>query len=131
MGKQVRVYDFTYSVPIDVVTGTIVNASTPQYFTGYTFLRDKKVKAISVMPVLGNTVATRIFLTIRNVAGEQILFNYPIQDLVVTGGGINGDSTLLRLFNVENIELDNSYYLLSTNLGWAVTGRLFILNFHY
>ena len=131
MGKQVRVYDFTYSVPIDVVTGTIVNASTPQYFTGYTFLRDKKVKAISVMPVLGNTVATRIFLTIRNVAGEQILFNYPIQDLVVTGGGINGDSTLLRLFNIQNIELDNSYYLLSTSLGWAVTGRLFILNFHY
>ena len=131
MGKQVRVYDFTYSVPVDVVTGTIVNASTPQYFTGYTFLRDKKVKAISVMPVLLNLAGgTNIFLTLTNVAGEQRLFNYPIQDLVVTGGG-GVNNTRLRLFNVENIELDNSYYLLSTNVGWAVTGRLFILNFHY
>lgn len=130
MGKQVRVYDFTYSVPVDIVTGTIVNASTPQYFTGYTFLRDKKVKAISVMPVLLNLAgASEIFLTLKNVAGEQTIYNYPIQDLVVTFGGVN--NTRLRLFNLENIELDNSYYLLSTNLGWAVTGRLFILNFHY
>ena len=131
MGKQVRVYDFTYSVPVDIVTGTIVNASTPQYFTGYTFLRDKKVKAISVMPVLLNLAGgVDIFLTLTNVAKEQKLYNYPIQDLVVTGGG-GVDNRRLRLFNLENIELDNSYYLLSTNLGWAVTGRLFILNFHY
>jgi hypothetical protein len=131
MSKQVRVYDFTYSVPVDVVTGTIVNASTPQYFTGYTFLRDKKVKAISVMPVLLNLAAgANIFLTLTNVAGDQKLYNYPIQDLVVTGGG-GVNNQRLRLFNVENIELDNSYYLLSTNLSWVVTGRLFILNFHY
>ena len=130
MGKQVRVYDFTYSVPVDIVAGTIVNASTPQYFTGYTFLRDKKVKAISVMPVLLNLAGgIDIFLTLKNVADEQTIYNYPIQDLVVTFGGVNNNR--LRLFNLENIELDNSYYLLSTNLGWGVTGRLFILNFHY
>ena len=130
MGKQVRVYDFTYSVPVDIVAGTIVNASTPQYFTGYTFLRDKKVKAISVMPVLLNLAGgIEIFLTLKNVADEQTIYNYPIQDLVVTFGGVNNNR--LRLFNLENIELDNSYYLLSTNLGWGVTGRLFILNFHY
>lgn len=130
MSKQVRVYDYTYTVPVDVVTGKIVNASTPQYFTGYPFLRKKRVKAISVMPVLlAGGGAVDIFLTLNDTSGKQLLFNYPVKDLIVTATGAN--QSRLRLFNLDDIDLDNSFYIQSTNIGYAVTGRLFTINFHY
>lgn len=82
------------------------------------------------MPVaLNGGGAVDIFLTLNNTKGEQLLFNYPVKDLIIGAGGVNINRQ--RLFRLEDIDLDNSYYTQSTNVGYAATARLFILNFHY
>jgi hypothetical protein len=132
MGKQVRVYDNTYSVPIDVTVGQIVNSSTPKYFTGYSYLRSKKIKAISIMPLLVNAPSgLGLMLTLRDGKGNELLYNYPMSDLIVSNVQFGSPLNRMRLFNLYDLDLENSYWSQTQNVGYGAAQRIVIINFHY
>lgn len=132
MGKQVRVYDNTYSLPIDVTVGQIVNSSTPKYFTGYSYLRGKKIKAISIMPLLVNAPSgLGLMLTLRDGNGKELLYNYPMSDLIVSNVQFGSPLNRLRLFNLYDLDLENSYWSQTQNVGYGAAQRIVIINFHY
>jgi hypothetical protein len=132
MSKQVRVYDNTYSVPFDAVLNLVVSSSVPYYFTGYNFLKNKTIKAISVMDVYGiNFANAGMMLTLRNVKGQDLLYNYPLSDLQVGDFSTGSNTQKLRLFNLYDIDLNNSYYSQSVTIGYGFDARIFLLNFHY
>jgi hypothetical protein len=132
MGKQVRVYDNTYSVPIDVTVGQIVNSSTPKYFTGYSYLRSKKIKAISIMPLLVNAPSgLGLMLTLRDGKGDELLYNYPMSDLIVSNVQFGSPLNRMRLFNLYDLDLENSYWSQTQNVGYGAAQRIVIINFHY
>lgn len=132
MSKQVRVYDNTYAVPFDANLNLVVSPSVPYYFTGYNFLKNKTIKAISIMDVYGiNFVAAGMMLTLRNGKGEDLLFNYPLTDLQVGGFTTGSNTKRLRLFNLYDIDLNNSYYSQSVTIAYGFNARIFIINFHY
>ena len=132
MSKQVRVYDNTYSVPFDAVFNLVVSPSVPYYFTGYNFLKNKTIKAISVMDVYGiNFANAGMMLTLRNVKGQDLLYNYPLSDLQVGDFSTGSNTQKLRLFNLYDIDLNNSYYSQSVTIGYGFDARIFLLNFHY
>lgn len=132
MSKQVRVYDYTYSVPVDRAAGSVVNASTPQYFTGYSFLLDKQVKAISIMETTANSCAgLSLYLTLKDKSGKELLKNFPMSDLIVVNTPLGSPLNRLRLFKLEGIDLNNSYYQQSLNVGFGFDARILIINFHY
>ena len=132
MSKQVRVYDNTYSVPFDAVLNLVVSPSVPYYFTGYNFLKNKTIKAISVKDVYGiNFANAGMMLTLRNVKGQDLLYNYPLSDLQVGDFSTGSNTQKLRLFNLYDIDLNNSYYSQSVTIGYGFDARIFLLNFHY
>lgn len=128
MMKNVRCFDYVYTVPINVVTGVINNASTPIYFSGYPFLRGKRIKAINVNNRFGTTYDDTFF-TFVDGAKNQLLYNYPASDLL--NSSVPTNQTRLRLFDLYDIDLNNSYWINTQNIGWAVTGTILELNFYY
>lgn len=129
MMKNVRISDRIYTVPISVRFGQINNASTPTFFQGYPFLRGKKVKAVGVSPQSGRLAAgDPYYITLVNGKGEQLLYNWPIWDLVITSAGVNRNR--LRYFDLYDIDLLNSYWINSSNVGYIVTDTLFRINFY-
>jgi hypothetical protein len=137
MGKQNRIYNKTYSVPIILTDGANFNASTPIYFTGYHFLNDKTVKAITISPIeRGNPLFypyPRMYLTLQDTKGQQILYNYPVPDLIITSKQnttLNLESRM-RLFKLPNVDLNNSYFMITTNAFVLVYGTVANINFHY
>ncbi len=130
MGKNARLFDNVYTFPVKVFNGQVVNNSVPQYFGNYPFLNDKRVKAISVQPVAWSpAVNSDYMITLIDVNGEQLLFNQPVSDLVVTVAGVN--RTRLRLFNLFGIDLQRSYFSSVTGVGFITNATLFNLNFYY
>lgn len=133
MEIQQRSFNQVYTLEYTVSAGTFINSSTPKYFTGYPVLEDKKIKAITFYFPLIGTGLNNYFLTIVNKKGQQLLYNYPMNNLQQNYD--NGVSILsynrLNLFNLENIDLLNSYFTSPLGIGYLVTTTLFRLNFYW
>jgi hypothetical protein len=121
-------------MPVLVNFGQTNNASTPIFFTGYPVLRKKRIKAIAINPV-GSPGSTNpsapYYLTLVNGNGEQLLYNYPMTDLMQTDGGSGNPLSRLRLFDLYDIDLLNSYWINQNNISWVISGSIMYLNFYY
>lgn len=127
--KNVRITDKIYTVPINVRFGEINNASTPNFFSGYPALRNQRIKGIAVSPQPGRLAASDpYYITLVDGKGNQLLYNWPIWDLVITSSGSN--TNRLRLFDLYDIDLLSSYWINSSNVGYVVTDTLFRINFY-
>jgi hypothetical protein len=133
MELQQRNFNQVYTLEVQVTAGTINNASTPIYFSGYPVLRGKKIKAITFAQNNIGTSVTEYFLTLVNGNGSQLIYNYPMNSLRQNYD--NGVTYLsynrLNLFNLEDIDLLNSYWINPINIAWIITGTLFRLNFYW
>jgi len=125
MVKNNRVFDGIYTISILATVGQIVNVSTPQYFQNANYLANKTVKAITVTQ---NSLSDRFLITLVDTSGTQLLFNTPFRDLLQTSNG-NPDQKL-RLFRLNNIDLQRSYYTSVIPFGYTITGTIFNINFY-
>ena len=122
-----------YSI-FDNVYTAVVQSSAPfqpnvkQFFDGYPFLKSINVKAITVKK--GTIPPQFFYLTIVDKNKNQVLYNYPLEDLLQVSNAVTKQSNI-RLFNINGIDLLSSYYV--SNIGWGSpsTVTLFYLNFYY
>jgi len=120
-----------YSIFDNVYTATVQSSgaffrNVKQFFDGYPFLKYINVKAITVKSAAVPT--ENFYLTIVDKNKNQVLYNYPLQDLKqVSTAKVNN----LRLFNINGIDLLSSYYICNQSYGVTSTLTLFYLNFYY
>jgi hypothetical protein len=133
MELQQRNFNQVYTLEVQVTAGTINNSSTPIFFSGYPVLRGKKIKAITYYAGDIPTSVNEYYLTLVDGKKQQLLYNYPMNNLQQNYD--NGVTYLsynrLNLFNLEDIDLLNSYWLYPDNIAWIITGTLFRLNFYW
>ena len=113
-----RVFDRYYTIPVIRPGGVNYTASTPIFFNVQTVFKGINVRCIRVhsntVPLFGTGDA--YFLTLKNMRGEELLYDHPIVDLWdgynPAGGGqyVAGYGKQLRLFNLNDIDFRNSYY---------------------
>lgn len=103
-------------------------ANQKVFITPAPFLTSKRIDAISYSTTIGEVFVREIFLTLVNSKKEIVLFNYPMHDL--WDGRDNFNNTiaftpfLLRLFKIDGLITENSYFTFST-------GRFNATNFDY
>lgn len=134
--KNARIYDNLYTLPVIRQGGKNYTASTPIYFGQNTFIEKIKVKAISAFTNLVplNTTGDSYYLTLFDIYGNQLLYNYPVDDLNNTqwqATGYSSPTLKLRLFNLENIDLRRSYFISPFNTPSITTFEAFRLTFYY
>lgn len=122
-----------YSIFDNVYTAAVQSSgafypNVKQFFDGYPFLKYINVKAITVK---ANALPTQCFyLTIVDKNKNQVLYNYPLQDLNQVSNS-SAKVNNLRLFNINGIDLLSSYYISNTAFGSSATITQFYLNFYY
>ena len=125
-----REFDKVYTVNYILAAQGSVATNVKNYFTGFPFLRDIKPKAISVNNILNTAISDSSYLTVSNTNGNNVLFNYPLSDLY-----LNDDypSAKLRLFNIDGIDLLNTYWIYTGNVPFSVIAQstLFTISFYY
>ncbi len=125
--KNARLFNLHYTYPVNIFAGTVNNASTPVYFDGYPELTEAKIKAISISTLFTNM--GDFFLTIKNVSGESLLYNYPVVDLLQS----NSTAVIqnkLRLFDIDKIDLKQSYFINVTNVAYIANATIFQIHFY-
>lgn len=133
MELQQRNFNQVYTLEVQTTAGTINNSSTPIFFSGYPVLRGKNIKAITYYVGNPPTNPNDYYLTLVDGQKRQLLYNYPMNNLQQNYD--NGVSFLsynrLNLFNLQDIDLLNSYWIYPNNVAWIITGTLFRLNFYW
>jgi len=132
--KTTRVYTQVYSYSVQVEQGA--NDSIKHFFkSGLSTLKKKTIKAITVafqyIGVPGQT--DQCFLTLVDSNHNTKLYNYPTEDLMNQTGGnipVTPGVTRIRLFNLKDIELQNSYFFF-TNVSGPISGHVFDINFYF
>lgn len=132
MAKNVRVYNEVFTLPVNVIGGTTNNVSKPYFFTGYPILRGKRIKAIGINPNAEFFTASDApyYLTLVDGKQNQLLFNYPMTDLFLHDL-FGNPANKLRLFDLYDIDLLNSYWTNQNNLSWVSTGSIMLINFYF
>jgi hypothetical protein len=133
--KNCRIYDNEYTLPVLRVGGVNYTPSTPVYFGQNTFIEGKTIKSISAFSNLVPLGVTGdcYYITLFNTKGEQLLYNYPVDDLNNTQyQNANYLTPLkLRLFNLKNVDLRRSYFISSFNTPAVNTFEAFRLTFYF
>jgi hypothetical protein len=133
MSKNARLYNEVFTLPVNVIGGTTNNISKPYFFTGYPILRGKRIKAISINPN-GDTAFTAsdapYYVTLVDGKQNQLLFNYPMTDLF-QHDAFGNQANRLRLFDLYDIDLLNSYWTNQNNLSWVSSGAVMFINFYF
>lgn len=121
-----REFDKVYTVRYIQAAQSTVALNKKNYFTGFPFLRSIRVKAISV----NNNNIPDAYLSISDSKGNYRLFNFPISDLVLSD---DYPKAKLRLFNIDGIDLLNSYWIYSGTTPFSVVAQtqLFTVSFYY
>lgn len=131
--KNARLFDGVYTLPIRVSAGTVNNPSTPIFFTGYPYLKGKKVKAINYNYRSGSAVNIYyIFFTFYNSKGEQLIYNLPASDIINSSSPSITifNQTRLRLFDLYDLDLQRSYWIYTQNVAWGSNFTPFEINFY-
>jgi hypothetical protein len=124
-----REFDKVYTALIWSENRQNVKINVPYYFNGYPFLRNIKVKAISITDILPS-VAYDSLITISDSKKNTVLYNMPTSDLDLTNNYPKGK---LRLFNIDGVDLLNSYWLYCGTAPFSFTAPAVIMkiNFYY
>lgn len=132
--RTTRVYTQIYTYKVQVEQAA--NDSIKHYFkSGLSTLKYKTIRAITIsnqyIGVPGQT--DQCYLTLVDSQHNTKLYNYPTEDLMDQTGGnvpITPGITRIRLFNLQNIELQNSYFFF-TNVTGPISGNIFDINFYF
>lgn len=123
-----REFDKVYTANIYSNGRQTVNTNVQYYFNGYPFLRNIKVKAISITDLNSNLV-NESFITISDSKKNIRLYNVPTSDLILAN---DYPEAKLRLYNIDGIDLLNSYWIFNgTSFSWVTTTLLMRINFYY
>lgn len=126
MIQNQREFNYVYTARIYYTNQQNVNPNVKNYFTGYPFLRDIKVKAISISNI-SVTIDLQSYISISDRKNNYSLFNYPTSDLQT-----NYNRGKLRLFNIDGIDLLNSYWIYTgTPFSFTTGGIIMAINFYY
>jgi hypothetical protein len=127
--NNAREFDKVYTISVNIPSKGLINLNQNYYFDGYPFLRNIKVKAISVNN-LPNILQLTGYLTLSDSKKNIILNNYPLSDLLLIN---QSPKAKLRLFKIDGVDLLNSYFSQSSGyINFSPTsGTLFNLNFYY
>jgi hypothetical protein len=119
-----REFDKIYSINyIDNRQGNYVQNNN-YYFDGYPFLRNIKVKAISIRSYIDPKV---LFLTLSDRNKNIKIYNFPFNDLIIP---VSANNSKLRLFNLDGVDLLNSYWSVTT-VPLIIPEKMFTINFYY
>lgn len=123
-----REFDKVYTALIYSQSQQTVKTNVKYYFDGYPFLRDIKVKAISISDI-NPAIQLDSFISISDSKKNMVLFNMPTSDLDLS---TQYPSAKLRLFNIDGVDLLNSYWLFSgTGFSWVTSTIIMKINFYY
>ena len=123
-----REFDKVYTANIYSNDRQQVSTNQQNYFTGYPFLRDIKVKAISITDI-NFSITNESFITISDSKKNIRLYNLPTSDLILSNSYPSGK---LRLYNIDGVDLLNSYWLFTgTSFSWVSTTLIMRINFYY
>jgi len=112
-----RIYENIYTFPVST-NGTILGDNVKVFFSPCPQISKRHLKAISISYDLSKAQGgypDQCFITLKNSKGEVLLYNYPANDLndatdFIVGGVLNFK---LRLFNLYDVDLSQSYYFYS------------------
>ena len=127
--KNVRINDNCYTLPIVVNNGQVNNASTPIYFTGYPVLRNKTIKRIAVSAAGAPITFSSVYFTFFNGNKEKLVVNQPASDLQINPALFSNPRP--RFYNLYDIDLQNSYWIISWTGVFPGTFTLFNLHFYF
>lgn len=123
-----REFDKVYTANIFSNSRQTVSVNTQNYFNGYPFLRNIKVKAISITDIAAS-IANDSYISISDSKNNIVLFNVPTSDLDLSN---QYPKAKLRLFNIDGINLLNSYWIYTgTPFSLVATTLLMRINFYY
>lgn len=123
-----RIFDKVYTANIYSNDRQTVNTNVQNYFNGYPFLRNIKVKAISITD-LNSNLTLESFISISDNQKNIRLYNVPTSDLIQNN---NYPDAKLRLYNIDGVDLLNSYWLYNgPSFSYASTTLLMRINFYY
>lgn len=118
--KNVRCYNNIYTHRVIVAPGTANNGSSPMYFKASTnLLKNKTIKAIETVifqPFPNSFTPAPWYITLVNFNKEILLFNFPLVALSTINESPKGR---LQLFNLFDIDINNSFWIVSGGTGWG------------
>ena len=123
-----REFDKVYTALIYSQNRQNVRTNVNYYFEGYPFLRNIKVKAISISDI-NTAIINASFITISDSKKNTVLFNMPTSDLVQSN---QYPKAKLRLFNIDGVDLLDSYWSFTgAGFSWVSTTVIMKINFYY
>jgi len=126
--NNTREFDKVYTALIYSQNRQNVRTNVNYYFEGYPFLRNIKVKAISITDI-NAAIVNESFITISDSKKNTVLFNMPTSDIVLSN---QYPKAKLRLFNIDGVDLLNSYWnFTGTSFSWIAPTVIMKINFYY
>jgi hypothetical protein len=126
--NNTREFDKVYTALIYSQNRQNVRTNVNYYFQGYPFLRNIKVKGISISDI-NTAIILNSFITISDSKKNTVLFDYPTSDLDLSN---QYPKAKLRLFNIDGVDLLNSYWTFSgAGFSWVSTTVIMKINFYY
>jgi hypothetical protein len=126
--NNTREFDKVYTALIYSQNRQNVRTNVQYYFEGYPFLRNIKVKAISITDI-NAAIVNDSFITISDSKKNTVLYNLPTSDLVLSN---QYPKAKLRLYNIDGVNLLNSYWIFTgAGFSWVSTTIIMKINFYY
>jgi hypothetical protein len=123
-----REFDKVYTALIWSQGRQNVRTNVQYYFDGYPFLRNIKVKAISISDI-NASIVNESFISICNSKKNTVLFNVPTSDLDLSN---EYPTAKLRLYNIDGVDLLNSYWIFTgSSFSWVSPTVIMKINFYY
>jgi hypothetical protein len=130
-----RIYENIYTFPVNT-KGTIVGDNVKVFFDSCPEIQKKTLKAISLsydISVQNGAYPDQAFITLKNSKGEVLIYNYPANDLndTVNGALFTTQVFRLRLFNLYDVDLSQSYYFFNNVSGPIGNNSQIVFNFNF
>jgi hypothetical protein len=123
-----REFDKVYTALIWSQSRQNVRTNVQYYFDGYPFLRNIKVKAISISDI-NTAIVNESFISICDSKKNTVLFNVPTSDLNLSN---EYPTAKLRLYNIDGVDLLNSYWIFTgSSFSWTSPTIIMKINFYY
>lgn len=123
-----REFDKVYSITVFSQNRQNVRPNQQYYFDGYPWLRDVKVKAISISNV-NAAIANQSYISLSDRNKNIVVYLNPTSDLDLSNQYPNSK---LSLYNLDGVDLLNSYWLFTgAGFSWVATTKIMNINFYY
>jgi hypothetical protein len=123
-----REFDKVYTALIWSQSRQNVRTNVQYYFDGYPFLRNIKVKAISISDI-NTAIQLNSFISICDSKKNTVLYNVPTSDLDLSN---QYPKAKLNLYNIDGVDLLNSYWIFTgSSFSWVTPTVIMKINFYY